>query len=54
MDAAEASLRPNRTMSFSVDPRKGHDDFLMSLALLAQAVHLPAIRQARGHPPPNP
>ena len=28
---------PNQTINFYVDPVKGHDDFLMSLALLVEA-----------------
>ena len=44
---AEAHYRPNRTMDFAVDPRKGHDDFLVSLALLVKASeYVP--RSARG------
>ncbi|MBI4201096.1 MAG: hypothetical protein HY531_02255 [Chloroflexi bacterium] len=33
IERAEAHYRPNRTMSFSVDPQRGHDDYLASLAL---------------------
>lgn len=44
---AEARYRPNRTMEFAVNRAKGHDDFLMSLALLVRASeYLP--RSARG------
>ncbi len=34
---ARSALRPNGTMNFYVDPARGHDDFLTSLALLARA-----------------
>ena len=53
VDNAEATMRPNQTMGFAVDPRRGHDDFLMSLALLAEAgSSVPALRQAHGRAPP--
>lgn len=34
---ARAEYRDNRSMGFDVDPSEGHDDHLMSLALLVQA-----------------
>ena len=34
---ARSALRPNQTMNFYVDPSRGHDDFLTSLALLVGA-----------------
>ena len=34
---ARSALRPNQTMNFYVDPARGHDDFLTSLALLVRA-----------------
>ncbi len=37
MGQAEAHFRPNQTMNFFVSPRRGHDDFLMSLALAVEA-----------------
>ena len=37
MEQARAAYRPNRLMSFYVEPSQGHDDYLMSLALLAEA-----------------
>ncbi len=50
LSAAQAHYRPNRTMDFSVAPTKGHDDFLMSLALLMQAAHyLPRSAKGRVH-----
>ena len=46
-DLARGRYRPNQTMDFFVDPSRGHDDFLMSLALLVKAgERLP--RVARG------
>ena len=37
MEKARSQYRPNRTMNVYVDPSRGHDDFLMSLALLVEA-----------------
>ena len=37
MEKAKSQYRPNQTMNFYVDPTQGHDDFLMSLALLVEA-----------------
>jgi hypothetical protein len=37
MERAKSHYRPSQTMDFYVDPSRGHDDFLMSLALLVQA-----------------
>lgn len=37
LELARARLRPNRLLAFDVDPAEGHDDFLMSLALLVEA-----------------
>ena len=34
---ARSTFRPNQTMNFYVDPARGHDDFLSSLALLVSA-----------------
>ena len=34
---ANSSFRSNQTMNFFVDPIQGHDDFLMSMALLVEA-----------------
>ena len=36
LERAKAQYRPNQTMNFFVDPLEGHDDFLMSLALVVQ------------------
>jgi hypothetical protein len=37
MEQARAAYRPNRVMSFFVEPSQGHDDYLMSLTLLVEA-----------------
>ncbi|MDY6908269.1 MAG: hypothetical protein SV910_08630 [Chloroflexota bacterium] len=36
-ERARSVYRPSQTLSFFVDPQEGHDDFLMSLALLVEA-----------------
>jgi len=48
LEKARAQYRPNQTMNFYVDPQDGHDDFLMSLALLAQAARDFSPRTAKG------
>jgi hypothetical protein len=48
MEKAKSQYRPNQTMNFYVDPAQGHDDFLMSLALLVEAGNQYAPRGARG------
>jgi hypothetical protein len=45
---AKVQYRPNQTMNFYVDPQEGHDDFLMSLALVAQAGKDFNPREAKG------
>jgi hypothetical protein len=37
MEQARVAYRPNRVMSFFVEPTQGHDDYLMSLTLLVEA-----------------
>jgi hypothetical protein len=37
LEKARSQYRPNQTMNFYVDPQEGHDDFLISLALAAEA-----------------
>jgi hypothetical protein len=37
MERAKSQYRPSQTMNFYVAPAEGHDDFLMSLALLVEA-----------------
>ena len=46
MEKARSQYRPSQTMNFYVDPSQGHDDFLMSLALLVEAAR--QLRPARG------
>jgi len=48
MEKAKSQYRPNRTMNFYVDPSQGHDDFLMSLALVVEAANQYSPREARG------
>jgi hypothetical protein len=48
MENAKSNYRPNQTMNFYVEPGRGHDDFLMSLALLTEAGRLYEPRSARG------
>jgi len=48
LEKARAQYRPNQTMNFYVDPSEGHDDFLMSLALVAQGAKNFSPRAAKG------
>jgi len=48
MEKAKSQYRPSQTMNFYVDPTQGHDDFLMSLALLVEAANQYSPRGARG------
>jgi hypothetical protein len=48
MERARAAYRPSRTMNFFVEPSQGHDDYLMSLALLVEAARDVRPRAARG------
>jgi hypothetical protein len=48
MEKARGQYRPNQTMNFYVDPSQGHDDFLMSLALTAEAARLYEPKKAVG------
>ncbi len=48
MEKARSQFRPNQTMNFYVDPAQGHDDFLMSLALLVEAAGKYSPRSAKG------
>ncbi|MBA7660655.1 hypothetical protein ES703_68659 [subsurface metagenome] len=50
MEKAKSQYRPNQTMNFYVDPSQGHDDFLMSLALLVEATNQYSPRSAKGSP----
>jgi len=47
MERAKSNFRPSQTMNFYVDPAQGHDDFVISLALLVQAAEY-RLRSARG------
>ena len=44
---SKSYFRANQTMNFFVDPAEGHDDFMMSLALLVEAARYQP-RFARG------
>jgi hypothetical protein len=48
IEKARSQYRPSQTMNFYVDPAEGHDDFLMSLALLVEAASRYIPRSARG------
>ncbi|MFC1948987.1 hypothetical protein ACFLW0_02305 [Chloroflexota bacterium] len=48
MERAKSQYRPSQTMNFYVDPAQGHDDFLMSLALLVEAAGRYEPRVGRG------
>jgi hypothetical protein len=46
--ACRAAYRANKTMNFYVDGRDGHDDYVISLALLAATLETASPRRARG------
>jgi len=48
LERARALYRPNQTMNFYVSPQEGHDDFLVSLALVVQAAKGLSPREAKG------
>ena len=48
MEAAKSHFRTNRTMNFFVEQSRGHDDFLMSTALLTEAADRYETREAKG------
>ncbi|MFP3898205.1 MAG: hypothetical protein ACLFVD_02730 [Dehalococcoidia bacterium] len=48
LERARSQYRPNQTMNFYVDPQEGHDDFLVSLALTAEAARDFRPRAAKG------
>ena len=48
MEKARSRYRANKTMNFYVEPAQGHDDFLISLALLVKAAGGYAPREAKG------
>ena len=48
VEQAGARFRPNQSMEFGVDASRGHDDYLMSLALLVKAAeYLPRVARGR-------
>jgi len=48
VEKARSHYRPSQTMNFYVDPSEGHDDFLISLALVVEAAKRYQPRSARG------
>lgn len=52
MERAKSQYRPSQTMNFYVDPSEGHDDYLMSLALVVEAASHYQTREARGYSQP--
>ena len=48
MEKARSFYRPSQTLNFYVDPSDGHDDFLMSLALVVEAANQYEPRMAKG------
>jgi len=48
IDKAKSLYRAKQTMNFYVDPSKGHDDFLMSLALVMEVANNYEPREAKG------
>jgi hypothetical protein len=48
LESAAADYKPNRTLNFYVDPAKGHDDYLMSLALAVEGANRYEPRSAVG------
>jgi hypothetical protein len=48
IEKTRSSYRSGRTMNFFVDPSQGHDDFVMSLALLVEAANRYEPREAKG------
>ena len=48
LERARAQYRPNQTMNFYVDRQEGHDDFLVSLALVVRAAEGLGPREAKG------
>ncbi len=48
LERARVQYRPNQTMNFYVDPQEGHDDLLVSLALVIQAAKGLSPRGAKG------
>jgi hypothetical protein len=53
MEKAKSHYRPSQTMNFYLDAAEGHDDFLMSLALVVKAASRYTPRGARGGTKPK-
>jgi hypothetical protein len=53
LERSRAQYRPNQTVNFYVDPSEGHDDFLISLALLVIGARNFKPCQARGFVAPG-
>jgi hypothetical protein len=50
LERCRAVYRPNRTLNFYVEARDGHDDYVISLALVVEAAGDALPRRARGRP----
>ncbi len=48
LEVCRVAFRPSQTMKFYVEPRDGHDDYVISLALLAATLEAASPRRARG------
>jgi len=48
LEKAKSIYRPNQTLNFFVEAGDGHDDYLVSLALVVQAAKKLVPRKARG------
>jgi hypothetical protein len=48
LEACRAAYRANKTLNFYVEERDGHDDYVISLALLAATLETASPRRARG------
>ena len=48
VERAKSHYRPSQTMNFYIDPGEGHDDFLISLALVVEAARCYRLRSAKG------
>jgi hypothetical protein len=51
--AARYAVRAHQAMTFEVSPTEGHDDFLVALALAAEAARVSPLRRATGHAQPR-
>ena len=48
LERAKCHYRPSKTLNFYVNPLEGHDDYLVSLALLVEAAESYEAREAWG------